>query len=214
MKPSTLFTTTSLACLLTGLGLVACGGAEIEPAEPAQTAGLSQSDANPRPASEATRPEAAKHRGRHEGRGKHGLRSPEKMIEKLDANKNGTLEAGELPPRLQERFGEIDTNRDGAVGKDELAAHFKAKFAERAKAKFESKDTNKDGALDQSEIGSERWARLSAADQNGDQKLTPEELRAAFEAGKIKLHGKHGKHGKQGKLRGPGSGEAPAAPAQ
>ena len=35
----------------------------------------------------------------------------------------------------------------------------------------------------------DKWSRLSPADQNGDQKLSPDELKAAFESGKIKPMG-------------------------
>jgi Ca2+-binding EF-hand superfamily protein len=178
------------------LTLVACGGAEIEPAAQSQT-GLSQPPGEPAPATtpapEAMRPEAAEQRRGHGPRGKgHGLRSPEKLIERFDTNKNGMLEAAELPERMQEHLGDIDKNGDGIVTKDELSAHFKARFAEHAKKKFERKDLNKDGMLDQAELG-EKWSKWSVADQNGDNKLTPEELRAAFEAGKIKGFGR-GKH--------------------
>ncbi|MES1184165.1 MAG: hypothetical protein ABUL60_10135 [Myxococcales bacterium] len=222
---STILTTTSLIALLASFGLMACGGAEVEPADQTQTAKLTQPATTPAP--DAMGPEA---RGDHRGpRGEHGFGppSPEKMIERFDANKNGQLEAAELPPRMQEHIGEIDTSGDGVVTKEELAAHFKAraaefqaKFAERAKARFDQKDTNHDGMLEQSEVG-EHWAKLSVADANGDQKLTPEELKAAFESGKLKpmmMHGEHGKRWQHGApdappaaTPAPGAAPAPAA---
>jgi len=221
-KTSTILTTTSLIALLSGLGLIACGGSEVEPADQTQTAKLAQSAA-PTPAPEAMRPEA---RGDHHGpRGEHGFGppSPEKLIEHFDTNKNGQLEAAELPPRMQENIGAIDTNGDAVVSKDELAAHFKAKFAEHqakfaehAKARFDEKDTNHDGMLDQAELGA-HWANLSAADANGDQKLTPEELKAAFESGKIKppmMRGEHGRRWEHGAPDAPpAAAPVPATPA-
>jgi hypothetical protein len=169
-------TSISLAALVASVGLVACGGAEVEPIAQEQ-ASVSQR--------EAMRHDG-EHRGWHgKGKGKHGPPSPEKMLERFDANKNGTLEATELPERMQEHLGDIDTSGDSVVTKDELAAHFKNKFMARAKERFEKKDTNKDGVLDQSELG-DKWSKLSVADANGDQKLTPGELRAAFEAGKLR----------------------------
>ena len=221
MKTSTILTTTSLIALLSSFGLMACGGSEVEPADQSQSASLAQPDAKT-PAPEAMRPEA---RGdRHAPRGGHGFGppSPEKMIERFDTNKNGQLEAAELPPRMQENIGEIDTSGDSVVSKDELAAHFKAKlaehqakFAEHAKARFDAKDTNHDGTLDQTEVGAEHWAKLSAADANADQKLTPEELKAAFESGKIKppMRGERGQHWDRdhGRREAPPA-VAPAAP--
>jgi hypothetical protein len=67
--------------------------------------------------------------------------------------------------------------------------------------------------LEQSEVG-ERWSKLSPADQNGDQKLTPDELRTAFESGKIKpfmMRGKHGKRFERDAAGGPPA-TAPDAP--
>lgn len=193
MKTSHTLTSTSLAALVASLSLIACGGAEIEPSQQSQTAAVGQS-AQPsqetKPAAEAMRPEAADGERRGwRGKGRHGPPSPEKMIERFDTNKNGSLEAAELPERLQEHIGEIDTSRDGVVSRDELSAHFKNKFAARAKERFERKDANKDGVLDQSELGG-KWSKLSAADQNGDQKLTADELRTAFETGKLKGPGR------------------------
>src|SRR5260221_9662331 len=128
---STILTTSSLIALLSSFGLMACGGAEVEPADQRQSAGLVTQPATKTPAPEAIGPEARDGQGR---RGEHrfGPPSPEKLIERFDTNKNGQLEAAELPPRLQEHVGDIDTSGDGVVAKDELAAHFKAKFAEHA----------------------------------------------------------------------------------
>jgi hypothetical protein len=120
---------------------------------------------------------------------------------------------------MQENIGQIDTSGDGVVSKDELAARFKArsaehaaKFAEHAKQRFEKKDANHDGVLDKSEVG-EHWAKLSVADANGDQKLTPEELKAAFESGKLKpMRGEHGRRWQHGEQAAPPA-DAPAAPA-
>lgn len=193
MKISRLLTTTSLATLLSSLALVACGGAEVEPAAQTQTGLTPAPAAQPEtttPAAEAMGPEAAEHRRHHGKRGArgHGPPSPEKMIERFDTNKNGTLEAAELPERMQKHLGDIDKSGDSVVTKDELEAHFKARFAEHAKKRFERKDVNHDGFLDQAEVG-DKWSKLSVADQNGDQKLTPDELKAAFESGKLKPMG-------------------------
>ena len=193
MKSSNTLTTTSLVALLAAFSAIACSGAEVEPADQSQRAGLTQAPAEQKPASDAMSPEARgeHHRGPRGERG-FGPPSPEKLIERFDANKDGSLQAAELPERMQERIGDIDTGGDGVVSKEELTAHFatmkaehQKRFAERAKERFEKRDANKDGVLDQSEVG-ERWAKLSVADANGDQKLTQDELKAAFESGKLK----------------------------
>lgn len=213
MKTSKILNTTSLVALLASLGAVACGGAEVEPAQQAQTASLAQDSGDKAPTPEAMRPEPGdRRRGGPDGRRRHGPPSPDKMIERFDANENGTLEAAELPERMQEHIGDIDTSGDGVVTKDELTVHMKARFAEHAQQRFERKDTNKDGFLEQSEVGADKWSHLSVADQNGDQKLTAEELRAAFESGKIKPP-MRGERGKRFEHEKPEAAPAPAAPA-
>lgn len=213
MKTSKFLTTTSLAVLLASFGAIACGGAEVEPADQAQSAGLTQTPSDKTTDAEAKRHGGDRHRGGPDGR--RGPPSPEKMIERFDANKNGTLEAAELPERMQQNIAEIDTSGDSVVTKDELSVHMKSKFMAHAKERFDRKDSNKDGLLEQSEVG-EHWANLSAADQNGDQKLTADELRSAFESGKIKppmMRGKHGKRFEHGGPKGAPPAAAPAAPA-
>lgn len=195
-KTSTILTTTSLIALLSSSGLMACGGAEVEPADQTRPAMLTQ------PAATTPEPDGMPRKARGEQRG-FGRSSPEKIFARFDANKNGQLEAAELPPRMQEHIGEIDTSGDAIVSKDELAAHVKVrqakhrtKFAERAKKRFDKQDTNRDGTLEQAEVG-EHWAKLSVADANADQKLTPEELKAAFESGKLKPRMLRGEHGRR-----------------
>jgi EF hand len=220
MKSSTTLTTISLAALLAGFAAIGCGGAEVEPTDQSQRAALTQ------PGAEAVQPPQGKG---HEARGEHhrgkrgfGPPSAEKMMEKLDANENGALEAAELPERMQEHIADFDKSGDGIVSKDELEAQLKAKhaehaakFAERAKARFEKKDANKDGMLDANELGSDRWSKLSVADANGDQRLTPDELKAAFQAGKIMPPMKHGKHRRHLEHAEPAAppAAAPATPA-
>jgi len=216
MKTSKILTTTSLIALLSSFGLMACGGSEVEPADQSQQASLAQQQAAKTPATEAARPEAARD-GRDHGPRDHrmGPPSPDKLIERFDTNKDGQLQAAELPERMQQRIGDIDKNGDAVVTKDELVAHFetmraehRAQFEARAKERFEKKDANHDGMLEQSEVDAEHWAHLSVADTNGDQKLTPEELKAAFESGKLRpMRGEHHRDA-------PEAAPAPAAPAQ
>jgi len=217
MKTSKILITTSLGALLSSFGLIACGGSEVEPADQSQQAGLAQPPA-PAASNEATRPDAPDARAAHDRH--RGPPSPDKLIERFDANKDGQLESSELPERMKDHLKDIDTNGDGNVSKDELVARFeamraehRARFEERAKARFAEKDANHDGVLDASEVGSEHWARLSVADANGDQKLTPEELKAAFESGKLRpMRGHH--HFGEGHDDAPSAAPPAAAPTQ
>lgn len=157
--------------------------------------------------------------GGHRGRGGHGGgRHMGKMFDRFDADGDGRVLIKDLPERFASRIGEADTNRDGALTKDELKAAHEAKRAEmKAKAdtnkdgtvsdaernvarevfmkeRFAKSDTNKDGALTAAEVGERKYGFLSAADTNGDKRITQAEIAAAFKNGTLK-HRMHGRHG-------------------
>jgi hypothetical protein len=62
------------------------------------------------------------------------------------------------------------------------------KDGSKGEARFQRKDTNQDGFLTEAEVGAERWQRLKLADGNKDNKVSKDELQAAFKAGKIGRH--------------------------
>ncbi len=63
--------------------------------------------------------------GRGRGRGGAGF------LQHFDRNGNGALEVSELPPRMAERLGAADTNRDGTLSPAELQAHREQRRAAR-----------------------------------------------------------------------------------
>lgn len=52
-------------------------------------------------------------------------------------------------------------------------------------AHFQRKDTNQDGFLTEAEVGAERWQRIKVADNNKDNKVSKDEMMAAFKEGKL-----------------------------
>ncbi len=60
--------------------------------------------------------------------------------------------------------------------------------------RFEQADKNKDGFLTKDEVGERRWARISVADANRDNKVSRAELDKARAEGK--LGHRRGPHGK------------------
>lgn len=135
--------------------------------------------------------------GACQGRGGHG-RGGVGFLQHFDRNGNGTVEVSELPPRLAERLGPADTNRDGALSQPELTAHMEAQRA----ARFARMDTNGDGAFTADEVGA-RWERLQAADGNHDGRVSRDELQQARASGALRMggHGRGRGRGGEGFLR-------------
>lgn len=158
------------------LVLAGCGSATDDPVSPTSTQSLAPSPVG----APADAPKA---------------RGPAGLIERFDANKNGKLEASELPQRARERWGTADANGDGVITEAELRTAMDKHQAER----FATADANGDGQVTQSEVGDFRWDHMKVADSNGDGKLSLEELRAAHAEGK--LGPPEGGHGRRG---GPG----------
>src|SRR5688500_3621775 len=50
---------------------------------------------------------------------------------------------------------------------------------------FEARDSNGDGFLTEDEVGAEHWARLSAADADGDAQVSKAEIEAAIASGAL-----------------------------
>jgi len=121
------------------------------------------------------------------GRGHAGQLSAAKLIERLDANKDGKLEKDELPERLADKLMRADADADGAITKDELD-HAREKLGGRPGGPggppsidelLKALDRNGDGVLTQDEVPEKLAMRIAAADANGDGKITKEELEQA-----------------------------------
>jgi Ca2+-binding EF-hand superfamily protein len=173
---------TALAAL--GIGLAACAQVGGEP--PVETEQPSEAVQAGDPAAAA--PAVA--RRAHQMR-----RDPQKMIEKFDANNNGTLELSELPGHKREFLEQADTDKDGSLSLAELeAAHrdgklkafrgkrdghgrhgFMAKSPQKMIEKF---DANKNGTLELAELPEHKRDRLAAADTDKNGSLSVAELEA------------------------------------
>jgi Ca2+-binding EF-hand superfamily protein len=97
----------------------------------------------------------------------------------LDKDGDGVIsrEEAQAAPRLAKHFDEIDTNKDGFLSKDELAAA-KSKLRDAIFARI---DSDSDGRISRDEAA--RFPRLAShfdqIDTNKDGYLTKDELRAA-----------------------------------
>jgi len=78
---------------------------------------------------------------------------PNKRFKKWDANGDSNISYDESVTRAEEKFTDMDTNKDGFVDKQEVQAHHeKHHTTADKKEKFASQDTNKDGFLTKDEM--------------------------------------------------------------
>ena len=146
--------------------------------------------------------------GPRKGHGKHhGDRAErgERMIERLDANKDGKVSQDEVLQRASATFEQLDADKDGTVTKAELDASREA-FREARKAlravkaddgearqaarqamsdarigpmagrMFHRADTDKNGALTKAEMEASVAEMFKQRDKNGDGFLTVDEI--------------------------------------
>ena len=94
-----------------------------------------------------------------DGPGHEGHHGPGPMMQRIDTNRDGAIdrEEAKAAPWLAERFDRIDANRDGSLGKAELDTaqeHHRERREERGAERFEDSDRNGDGAIDMAEAKS------------------------------------------------------------
>ncbi|WP_162937385.1 EF-hand domain-containing protein [Indioceanicola profundi] len=127
--------------------------------------------------------------GDQEHHGEHGRHHGAAMMEKLDTNKDGSIDAAEFEAAAATRFSEIDANGDGSVTKEEATAHaVKAateRATERAGKMFERLDADKDGTVTQAEFTQARGRMFEHMDRNDDGTLSRDDRP------KRKHHGDH-----------------------
>ena len=116
----------------------------------------------------AYRPEGGPHGERHGGPGDADV------FERFDENGDGLLTEDELPEQAWLRLASVDSDGDGAVSVDELAA---IQPTPSARDDFFARlDADGDGSLTQAEVPACLWERLASADTDGDGLVSSEEL--------------------------------------
>ncbi len=124
--------------------------------------------------------------------------SPEKIMERLDVDKNQAIDKSEAAnakgKMLTDRFDEIDANNNGTIDLNELTTAIEARGEKRQdrKDRFAELDTNNDGMLSKAEVDASGHDRLienfAKIDTDGNGSLSEEELKAV----KKKRRGKKG----------------------
>lgn len=156
------------------------------------------------PASGQAKPEGD-HGGHRRGPGDNA-----KLFERWDKDNDGRITIAELPARMKAHIATIDLNKDGILTRDEfekgkaqLKALHEKEFDRNGDGKvtdeerrevmrahvverFIEQDKNHDGALVESEVQKPGWEHMKAADANSDSKVTLDELKTAFDEGKLR----------------------------
>ncbi len=144
-------------------------------------------------------------RGHHRGPGDGGM-----LFERWDRDNDGRITIAELPARVKAHIATIDQNKDGILtrsefeeGKAQLKALRVKEFDKNGDGKvsdeerrevmrahvverFVEQDKNHDGALVESEVQKPGWEHMKVADANSDSKVTLDELKTAFDEGKLR----------------------------
>lgn len=139
----------------------------------------------------------------------HGHGHAGRMLQHLDANKDGKITLTEMQTEATRHFAEADADKDGRVVQAEWKAHQKkmrAQFTgkhkdiaakgdkERGECRgeehahgrfFEKLDQNDDGAVDNKELTTHLQKKFTRIDANGDKVVSGDELQLR--------RGKHGR---------------------
>ncbi len=101
---------------------------------------------------------------------------PREMLEKYDANHDGTLTRAELEAGLRADFAKDDANHDGRLDIDEVRAVNQARWSANSSTTSPLVDWNHDGFVDFQEFAAAPRSLFDQMDANGDGKLAPDEL--------------------------------------
>lgn len=107
-------------------------------------------------------------------------KSGAEMIRKLDTDGDQRVSKAEFEAGYTEKFDMADTNRDGVMSTDELAAKKNKKDGTnkglKAEEKMAKKDMNADGQLSADEFAQAKTAKFDKMDANKDGFLTAQEI--------------------------------------
>lgn len=104
-------------------------------------------------------------------------------FEKSDTNKDGALSKEEMQTARLSKMQGADADKDGFITSDELVAQHTMRMQENKDKHYthfsEKFDANKDGKVSVDEVQSYESPHFTKADTNSDGKLTKEEMKAA-----------------------------------
>jgi hypothetical protein len=104
----------------------------------------------------------------------HG--GPNAILLQYDANHDGTLTKAELIAGLKADFDRLDTNHNGCLTGDQVAAINAARIAVDQSTATPLQDWNQDGCVDLREFSTAAYSLFDQLDKNGDGKISPQEF--------------------------------------
>jgi Ca2+-binding EF-hand superfamily protein len=101
------------------------------------------------------------------------------LIANYDTNADGTVTRAELEAGLRQNFWQADTNRDGRLDPDEVAAANQHRISLDESTAIPLIDWNQDGYVDFNEFAAGVRSQFEQLDMNGDGQVTLDEFRHA-----------------------------------
>lgn len=135
------------------------------------------------------------------------LERANRMFDRIDANKDGKLDAADREARRTAAFDRMDANKDGSISRAEFAAMrpgmagrgggqgghpgmhagMHARGMGRAMI-MQRADSDRDGGVTRAEFAANAASRFDQADSNRDGQLTPAERQASRAAMRERMH--------------------------
>jgi Ca2+-binding EF-hand superfamily protein len=100
-----------------------------------------------------------------------------RMLLSYDSDNDGTVTRRELEAGLRQYFWQADTNRDGRLDPDEVAAANQRRIRQDQSAAIPLIDWNHDGYVDFNEFAAGIRSIFDQLDADGDGQVTPAEFR-------------------------------------
>ena len=101
------------------------------------------------------------------------------LIANFDTNNDGTVTRAELEAGLRQNFWQADTNRDGRLDPDEVAAANQRRIELDQSTAIPLIDWNQDGYVDFNEFAAGVRSQFEQLDLNGDGQVSLDEFRHA-----------------------------------
>lgn len=99
------------------------------------------------------------------------------LMERMDADANGTLTSAEVEAFAAARAAEIDADKDGTVTVGELDAWIEQQRLKRLAERLARMDTDGNGTVSVEEFRAFHVWRMARLDRDGDGTIEPDELR-------------------------------------